>query len=402
MTRPLLLAAFSLSSIVLLSSSALADWTFYRGPLENGISSEKIATLPMGGLRQLWKANVGTGTSSITVSGDRVFTMGNLQNKDDVWCFDAKTGKVLWKHEYPLHIDKRMFEGGTAATPTVDGNRVYTVSHQGDLFCIDAATGKPVWYKHYQRDFGGKRPYWGYAGSPLVEGNLLICDVGAKGASTVAFDKATGNVAWKGGDDDAGYASPIAADILGKRTIVLFKRDQIVGLDAKTGAELWRQAWKTEYDVNAATPLVSDNRIFVTSGYGSGCALFEVTAGGVSERWRNKNLRAHINSPVIWQGAIYGIDNTASPKAPLVCLDLESGAVKWSEKLGGGALVVADGKLVILSEPGELIIGPASSAGFKPTLRQHVLPSRCWVQPTVANGKIFCRNNTGEMVAMSL
>jgi outer membrane protein assembly factor BamB len=141
---------------------------------------------------------------------------------------------------------------------------------------------------------------------------------------------------------------------------------------------------------------VSGNRIFVTSGYGTGCALFEVTASGVSERWRNKSLRAHVSSPVIWQGAIYGIDNTASPKAPLVCLDLETGAVKWSEKLGGGALVVADGKLVILSEPGELIIGEASAAGFKPTLRQHVLPSRCWVQPTVANGKILSAGTIPE------
>jgi outer membrane protein assembly factor BamB len=402
MLRPILLAALSLSGLGLLGSAAFADWTFYRGPSENGISAEKLGTLPMGGLRQLWKASVGTGTSSITVSGERVFTMGNAQNKDDVWCFDAKSGRVLWKHEYPLDVDKRMFEGGTASTPTVDGNRVYTVSHQGDLFCLDVATGKPVWYKHFQRDLGGKRPYWGYAGSPLVEGNMLICDVGAKGGSTVAFNKATGDVVWKSGDDESGYASPIAADILGKRTVVLFKSNQIVGLEAQTGRELWRQAWKTDYDVNAATPLVNGNRIFVTSGYGTGCALFEVTASGVSERWRNKNLRAHINSPVIWQGAIYGIDNTASPKAPLVCLDLETGAVKWSQKLGGGAVVLVDGKLVILSEPGELIIGQASSANFQPALRQHVLPSRCWVQPTVANGHVFCRNNNGDLVALAL
>ncbi|MEI9895777.1 MAG: PQQ-binding-like beta-propeller repeat protein [Chthoniobacter sp.] len=197
MIRPSLLAALVLGGWPLLGSTALADWTFYRGPSENGISTDKLGTLPMGGLRQLWKANVGIGTSSITVSGERVFTMGNAQDKDDVWCFDAKTGRVLWKHEYPLDVDKRSFEGGTAATPTVDGNRVYTVSHQGDLFCLDIATGKPIWYKHYQQDLGGKRPYYGYAASPLVEGNMLICEVGAKGASTVALDKTTGNVVWK-------------------------------------------------------------------------------------------------------------------------------------------------------------------------------------------------------------
>ncbi|HSI12262.1 MAG TPA: PQQ-binding-like beta-propeller repeat protein, partial [Chthoniobacter sp.] len=223
-----------------------------------------------------------------------------------------------------------------------------------------------------------------------------------KGGSTVALDKTTGNIIWKSGDDDLGYASPVAADILGKRTLVIFKAKQFVGLEAKTGKELWRQDWKTDWDVNAATPLISGNRVFVSSGYNAGCGLFEVTASGVSERWRNKSLRSHVNSPALWQGAIYGVDNQASIKAPLVCLDLETGAVKWSQKLGGGALVVADGKLVVLTEPGELVIGEASSAGFNATLRQNVLPSRCWVQPTVANGRIFCRNNTGEMVAMSL
>lgn len=402
MSRPLLLAAFSLGSVCLLGSAALADWTFYRGPSGSGVSTDKLGALPMGGLRQLWKANVGTGTSSITVSGERVYTMGNVQENDCVWCFDAKSGRVMWKHEYPLNVDKRSFEGGTASTPTVDGNHVYTVSHQGDLFCLDATTGKALWYKHYQRDLGGKRPYYGYAASILVEGNMLVCEVGAKGGSTVALDKTTGNVIWKSGDDELGYASPVAADILGKRTLVLFKAKQVVGLEAQTGKELWRQEWKTDWDVNAATPLVSGNSVFVTSGYNAGCALFEITPGGVSQRWRNKSLRSHINSPALWQGAIYGIDNQASPKASLVCLDLETGATKWSQKLGGGALVVADGKLVVLTEPGELVIGEASAGTFQATLRQHVLPSRCWVQPTVANGRIFCRNNNGDMVAMSL
>ena len=109
MTRPLLLSALFLGGVCLFGSAALADWTFYRGPSENGVSTEKIGALPTGGLRQLWKANVGTGTSSITASGERVFTMGNVENNDSVWCFDAKSGRVLWKHEYPLGLDKRSF-----------------------------------------------------------------------------------------------------------------------------------------------------------------------------------------------------------------------------------------------------------------------------------------------------
>jgi outer membrane protein assembly factor BamB len=396
MHRHLLLAALAAGS---LSASVHADWTSYRGPAQNGVSSEKL-TVPSGELRQLWKANVGIGTSSVVVSGERAFTMGNVRNKDIVWCFDAATGREVWKHEYRLGGDPRNFEGGPAATPTVDGQRVYTVSHQGDLFCLDAATGKPVWYKHYQQDFKGKRPQWGYAGSPLVEGNLLILDVGGRGASTVALDKATGKTVWQSGDDDAGYASPVAADLAGQRTIVLFKASQLVGLDAATGRELWRQEWKTSYNVNAATPLIAGNRIFVSSGYGRGCGLFEV-GKTVVKRWENKNLKAHINTPVIWQGAIYGIDDNVGPKSPLVCLDLETGQVKWEEKVGGGSLVLIDGKLVVLSEQGELLIGEASPNGFKAALSQQVLGKRCWVQPTVANGHIFCRNNDGDLSVLA-
>ena len=401
MTRTLLLT--TLAGFCHLISTASADWTHYRGPTSNGVSAEKLPALPAGGPKPIWKVAVGTGTSSVTVSGERVFTMGNTGAKDVVWCLDAKSGGVVWKHEYALDLDKRMFEGGTAATPTIDGNRVYTVSHQGDLFCLDAATGKPVWYKHYQKDFGGKRPQWGFAGSPTVEGNLVIVDVGGKGASTVALDKATGATVWKSGDDAAGYASAIVAVIAGKKTVVMFKASQLVGLELKDGRELWRGEWKTNYDVNAATPMVVGDKVFVSSGYGAGCALFEIAAGGATERWRNKGIKSHFNSPALFQGHVYGIDGQAGAGSPLTCLDLASGATKWQEKtVGGGALVVADGKLICLTEKGELVIGEAVPTGFKALSRSQVLGKRCWVQPTYASGRIFCRNNEGDLVALEL
>jgi outer membrane protein assembly factor BamB len=400
--RPFLAAALFATGCSFLAPQAQADWLAYRGPTSTGVSTEKGFTtkFPVDGPKVLWKASVGVGTSSITVSGDRAFTMGNQANRDHILCLDVKTGRELWKHEYPLDLDKRMFEGGTAATPTLDGDRVYSVSHQGDLFCLEAATGKKVWYKHYQQDFGGRRPQWGFAGSPTVEGNLLILDVGGKDASTVALDKLTGSVVWKSGTDEAGYASAVIATIGGKRTAVLFKATALVGLDVKDGAELWRAPWKTNYDVNAATPLVVGDRIFISSGYGSGCALIEISGGKAVEKWRNKNLKAHINSPVFSKGNVYGIDDQASPRAPLVCLDFASGQVKWSQRGIGGALVVADGKLIVLSESGELIVAEESPAAFKAISRAQVLPKRCWVQPTLANGRVFCRNNDGQLVCL--
>ena len=404
MRRDHLMVTVLAAGLCALVSTAHADWTHYRGPTLNGVSSEKLpASISKDGPKQLWKASVGIGSSSVTVSGDRAFTMGNIENKDIVWCLDAKSGNVIWKHEYATPLDKRMFEGGTAATPTVDGDRVYTVSHQGDLYCLDKATGKEVWHKQFINDLGGKRPQWGFAGSPTIEGNLVLVDAGGAGASTLALEKTTGATMWKSGDDEAGYASPVVAMIAGKKTVVMFKAKDLVGLDLKDGKELWRSPWKTSYNINAATPLVIGDKVFISSGYGSGCALFAVKGGGISELWKNKNLKSHMNSPTVFQDAVFGVDGQGGGSSPLTCLDLSTGAVKWQEKsVNGGSLVLVDGKLICLTEKGELVVCEASATGFKPLSRSQVLGKRNWVQPTYANGRIYCRNNDGDLVALDL
>jgi outer membrane protein assembly factor BamB len=396
--------AASCGFFLLLPAQSPADWLHYRGPQLEGISEEKLPELVAGkSLSPAWKSQLGTGTSSITVAGNRVYSMGNEGNQDIVRCLDAKTGKELWRHSYPQDLDRRMFEGGTAATPTVDGNKLYTVSHQGDLFCLDALTGKPLWHRNYLKDFAGRRPEWGYSGSPTVDGNLLLLDVGGIGASTVALNKDTGETLWKSGDDAAGYGCVKPATLEGKRTALVFKAQAIVGLDAKDGRELWRLPWKTNYDVNAITPLVFGDKIFVSSGYGTGSALLSVSGGKVTELWRNKSLRAHFNTPVFWQGHIYGFDGQADSRGALVCLDAATGTLQWSDKsFRCGSLILAEDKLIALSERGELIIGKATPTGFKPLLQSPVLGGRCWVQPAYSGGRIFARNNQGDLVCVDL
>jgi outer membrane protein assembly factor BamB len=329
--------------------------------------------------------------------------MGNDDGKDVIYCFDVKSGRELWKHTFPLELDPNMFEGGPRATPTLDGGHVYTVSHQGDLWCLDAATGKKVWYHHYQKDFGGRRPDWGFSGSPTVAGNLLLCDVGGTGASTVALDKKTGKVVWKIGNHAPGYGSPAVMQIEGKPTVVVFKAKDLVGYDLASGKELWSTGWQTSYDVNAATPLaVGGDRIFISSGYNAGCALIQVRNGKATELWRNKNLRAHVNTPVPIDGHVFGVDgNTGGGN--LVCLDLATGERKWEEKtVKGGSLIRAGDKLFVLTEKGELVIADASPAGFKAQLRTSVLNKRCWVQPALSAGRLFVKDNDGNLVCLDL
>jgi outer membrane protein assembly factor BamB len=390
------------ASFFLLPFAHALDWPQWRGINRDGISSEKISPASWGkdGPKQLWRKEVGTGVSSVVVRGGHLYTMGNKGGTDVVFCLDASTGAEIWRHTYSQGVEARQFEGGPAGTPTVDGDRVYTLSHEGDLFCLSAASGKVLWSKNLQKDFGGIRQKWGYSGSPLVDGDLVILDAGGPGASTVALDKITGAVKWKAGNDGAGYSSPVAFDLGGVRSIVIFKADALVGLNSANGQELWRYPWQTKYDVNAPTPIVSDNKIFITSGYDTGCALLQVRPGKVTEIWRNKNLRSQLASPVLVQGYIYGIDGNVG-KGELRCLELANGAIKWKQKIGGGTLIAAGGYLLVLSERGELIVVEASPTNYREVARAQVLGGHCWVTPAVADGKIYCKNNQGSLVCLA-
>ncbi len=399
MKAPLGLAALALFSLPAMHA---ADWPHYRGPALNGVTTEKLPAALPAEPKRLWEKSVGTGVSAATVVGDRLFTMGNERNQDVIFCLDAATGKELWKHKFPLPVDAKNFEGGPRSTPTWDGGRVFTVSHSGDVWCLDAASGKPVWNKHLMQDFKGRRPNWGYAGSPTIDGGLVLLDAGGNGASTVALNKDTGALVWKSGSEESGYGSVAVGTLGGRRTAVVFKANSVVGLDVKSGRELWSSPWKTSYDVNAITPVLSGDRVLITSGYGTGATVLEVSASAATPLWKNKELRSQFNSPVIWQGHIYGIDGNDGPRGQLTCLELATGKLRWKQNIGGGALICAAGKLIVLNEKGEVVVVDASPAGFKQIARWQALGGHCWVQPTLAHGRLFVRNNAGDLAAFEM
>ena len=377
--------------------AAAADWPQWRGPERTGISAETgwrtdwTANPP----KTLWKKNVGQGYSSFSVVGGQVFTMGNAGGKDTVFCLDAATGNEVWKQSYPCgEVDYP----GTRATPTIDGDRLYVMSQDGDLMCMETGTGKIAWQLKVTKQFGVKKPQWGFACSPLVLGDALIIDCGP----IVSLKKATGKLNWKSGTDVAGYGSPFAFKVGPDTLIAGFNAFGPIVVNAANGRILGKEQWKTEYDVNAVTPIVEGNTFFISSGYNRGAAVFEVAGNGLKKLWENKNMRNHANNCVLVGGFLYGFDGQVNDGA-LTCIEYKTGEKKWAEKsVKAGALMVADGKLVCMSSKGELVIAAASPEGFKEIARTKVLGGICWTTPVLSGDRIFCRNRDGDVVCLDV
>ena len=385
-----------------LNQLALAnDWPQWRGPNRDGISQESgwLASWPAGGPKKLWEGKVGIGLSSFAVSKGRLYTMGNVAEMDTVFCLDALTGKLLWKHEYPCAAKDPNGYDGTRCTPTVDGDRLYTLSRHGHFFCLDSATGAVRWSKVFDKDFSTEAPTWGFAGSPLIERDWVLTEAGGKGnASVAAFDKRTGALVWRAGDDLAGYGSLMAFDLAGQRLLLQFSTDALICRKMNDGTEVWRLPWKTLYGVNAATPIIRGDEIFISSGYNQGCVLLKATPASVSEVWRNKNLRSHVNCCVLVDGFLYGYD-----ESQLRCVDWNTGQVKWStEAYGKGAVQCADGKLLLYGQHGKLGLAAASPTAFKEICSFQALAGNdTWANPVLANGILYVRS-LDKMVALDV
>ena len=383
------------------------DWFRWRGPDLNGISKENNWTTvwPKEGPRQLWKAKVGFGFSSVAVANRRLFTLGNRTGKDTVYCFDAESGGLHWKHTYDCVLDPRFYEGGTLSTPTVDGERVYTLSKRGDIFCFEAATGKILWQKNLIRDLGLAVPandqdnWWGFAGSPLVRGDLLLLNVASDGT---ALNKTDGKIVWSNGKGFAGYSTPVPFRQDGRDLIVLAGADSVVAVGERDGKVLWRYPWKTAYNVNAPDPIVSGDKLFISS-YRHGCALLQMKGDNVEKVYENRNINNHLNACVLLDGFLYGIDGDAGYAGGLTCLDFSNGALKWTEKsVGTGALMAADHKLIVQGAKGELLVVEPTPSAFKPLGRAQVLGGKCWTTPVLSNGRIYCRNSQGDLVCLDV
>jgi outer membrane protein assembly factor BamB len=390
--------------LAMLAAPAFAeDWPTFRGPARDGVSAEKSwkAEWSADGPPVAWKAEVGLGYSNVVVARGRAATAGHTGGQDTVFCFDAASGKSLWKHSYAAELGDKFFEGGTLGTPTFEGDRLYWLSRWGDLLCLEAKDGKVVWQTNIQKETGAPGPTWGFVGAPLVQENLLVLNVGEAGA---AVDKATGKLVWKSAPKDAGYSTPLPVTRDGQKLVVLANAENYVAIEPKSGKEAWRFRWLTQYGVNAADPVLgADGTMFISTGYGKGGALLKLGATAPEQVYKTKVLRTQLNAAVLHDGFLYGADGDTTEKASLKCVELATGKERWAEpNFGNGGLVIADGKLIALSAMGELMIAPASPEGFKPTTRAQVLGPKCWTAPVLANGLVYCRNNKGQVAVLDV
>jgi outer membrane protein assembly factor BamB len=378
------------------------DWLEWRGPRRDGISTETgwLDRWPEGGPKVAWKAQVGIGFSAFTVGGGRAFTMGNADNVQTLFAFDAATGAKLWAHSWPSELGDKFYEGGPGSSVTIEGERLYVQAHWGDVLCLEAGTGKVIWITKAQAETGADTPDWGFNGSPVIHGNLLLLNMGEAGA---ALDKATGKIAWKSAPKKAGYSTLLPMKIGGKELALLGSERAYIAVDPKTGLEAWRIPWRTEYGVNSADPVLHGDQLFLTSGYGFGCGLFKVGDGAPKEIWKAKTLRAHMHPPVLAGGHVYGMDGQSNSKSALICVDLATSKATWTFPTQDvGAVTAADGKLILISGEGELVVGPMSPDGFKPSARAKILGGRCWTVPVLANGRIYVRNAAGDAVCLDV
>lgn len=392
----------ALFSLALPLSAAAEDWPQWLGPNQNGITDEEIEP-EFGGV--VWRAEVGTGFSSMSIADGRVYTMGHEGGMEIVWCLDAETGNPLWKHSYRAQLLPNLHEGGPAATPTVHRDSVFTLGKDGKAFCLNAKTGQIVWIADLlQLARMSKPPEWGFAGSPFIHGFNVVFEAG----QTIALSQNTGEVVWQGRNYTPAYGTPALLRAGLTNYLVSLKTEGLVVMDEK-GQTQAMAPWQTSFNTNASTPLIDGDKIFVSTGYNRGCALFQFDPERqrLNKIYETRTMSNHMNASVLIDGHLYGFNGTAhrGPKTQFACIEFATGRPKWQEGgLGCGSVIAAGGGkyLIILTEFGEMVIAKPSPTGFEALTREQLLGGRCWTPPALANGRLYARNSDGDLVCVAI
>lgn len=386
--------------------ASIGDWPQWLGPNRNGVSP---ATDFRVNWREAppavaWRTPLGDGFSGIAVAAGKVYTMYSDNDGEYAVCLDAGSGEVLWKtatdgEEYSD------WQGGDGprATPAINDGIAYFYGAFGKLLAMDANSGEVRWTFDVRKSLKAETPTWGFSASPLIEGNMVLTEAGGtNGKALVALNKGTGEIVWTSQNDKAGYSSPIAVTINDVRIAFFFTAANILAINPENGERLWGHPWKTDYDVNAATPLfIPPSSIFISSEYDVGAARFDLSGDGTNlqgkQRWFTRRMKNKMSTSVYLDGYIYGLDGKI-----LKCIDANSGEEQWKTRgFGEGTLIAANGYLFVLSDRGVLALVEATSEDYKPVAEAKVLNGLSWTAPALAGGRLYLRNQK-EMVALDI
>lgn len=436
-----MLARIAVFALLLSTSSVRADdWPQYLGPKRDGVWRETgvIEKFPDGGPKVKWRVPVGAGYTGPAVANGRVFVMdrvlaGGAKNhaepfpmrpKDGipgverVLCFNEADGKLLWKHEYdcPYTVSYPL---GPRCTPTVDGDRVYTLGTEGNLICLDATTGKVHWSRELKKDYNVKAPLWGFSAHPLVDGNRLITLVGGDDSVAVAFDKLTGKEVWKALTAmEPGYSPPVIFEANGKRQVIVWHSEGVNGLDPETGKVLWSQPAETYRGMSVSQPIFAGDKLFIT-GYPKTAAMLQIKADPPSADvlWRGEKKNAIysvFSTPQVDGELIYGVNSGGT----LCCIRAGNGERVWESLKPHGPKPLASAEIFIVrngpryflaNESGDLIIAKLSEKGYDEISRAHLLDATSsgfgrqvlWSHPAFADRCAYMRNDK-ELICVSL
>jgi outer membrane protein assembly factor BamB len=377
------------------------DWPQFLGPDRTGVyrGPALAESWGTGGPRVVWRKQVGQGFSGPVVVRDRVILFHRLGDREIVEAFDRTTGASRWQYAYPTaYRDDFGFDEGPRSVPVVADGVIYTFGAEGQLHAIDFATGKKIWSEDTMRRFGVRKGFFGAAGSPLVEGGRVIANIGGEKGGIVAFDAKTGNVLWTATKDEASYSSPVAATIAGRRFAIFLTRNGLVGLDPAKGSVQFQRQWRARQaaSVNAATPLVIGDLIFVSAEYGPGAGVLQFDGTKLNELWvSDEVLSNHYATSVHHNGFLYGYHGRQDipPPQSLRAVELRTGKVRWSQdQFRAGTITLAGDRLVIVRESGELVLAPASPDGFRPLARAQIVPPTVRAFPALSDGFLYVRN----------
>lgn len=384
-------------------------WPGFRGPERDGYYREvSIAgAWPSRGLAPLWKQPAGGGYASFAIARGRAFTIEQRRSQEVVAAYDVLSGRELWAHGWNGEFQEFMGGDGPRATPVWSDGVVYALGALGELRGLDETTGRLIWRVNILDDNGAANLQWGMAASPLVVGDtIIVLPGGAGGRSVVAYDRRTGARVWSALDDKQAYVAPMLATLGGVQQLLVVSASRLMGLTPDRGELLWEYPWVTDYDINAASPLVvGDNRVFISSGYSTGAAVLELARAGdrfaVRQVWRNNRMKNRFASSVLRNGFIYGFD-----EAIFACIDAATGELKWKGgRYGYGEVVLADaasgGRLIVLTEAGDLVLLAANPGRHEELARFSALEGKTWNHPALVGGVLLVRN-LREMAAFDL